>query len=275
MSSSLRRVSTYPWLISKVFQSGDMRLLHIKGELQAYQHSILSKLIEMDKMAEFFTIQKLGYDPKIIEGTLKLTEIISNRAIFPHMVNRKFEIEFDHPELRDIFGTTEDIVDFSLFIVYCLINNIVGNYIRSPRANSTLQKMKTKGQAFKCLVKNCKRICFGYNNIWGHLIYSVEKKHVLAVAEARKDLSKRGKYGMSWLESLFKRIEEHELPKKLPKQYFKSQESVLFINVKCKHCEYTGAYRNFCSHIVRKHKELLGDVVGGDRCKYENDCIWP
>lgn len=238
---------------------------------------LLSKLIELDQMVEFFTIQNLNYDPKIIEGALKLTEIVSNREIFPHLVNRKFENAVDQAKVRHIFKTTEDLIDFSLFISHCLVDNIVDTHIYSAHLNSTLDIMKKKDQAFKCLVKNCSRICFGYNAIYSHLSGSTKIDHVLAVAMAKSnDMLKFGKYGMSHLDSLFKRIEKEELPEKVPKKYFKKTgDSVIDIKVKCKHCSYTGIYKNFYKHFKRNHKKLVPNVIEGDRCIFENECDWP
>lgn len=90
---------------------------------------------------KYITIQDLGYDPNLIEASIEIAEVASNRSLFQRVVNQKFEHCIDNRNLRYIFQTTDDMVDFAKFIVYCMVNSIGNDYLFAPY-NSNVQKLK-------------------------------------------------------------------------------------------------------------------------------------
>lgn len=72
-------------------------------------------MIKNGKKIKFVKIENLGFDPRIVESVVKMTEILSNGAIFPNLANQQIEIHFDDRELRNIFKKNENIIDFALF----------------------------------------------------------------------------------------------------------------------------------------------------------------
>ena len=102
----IKRTTHYSYAISRVFKSGDLST--IKGQLVQHCAKFFEKILSKDRPLQYIVIFNLGYNPKIVEGALKIAEIISNRTIFPDLTNRKFECEVDDPALRHIFSKTDD-----------------------------------------------------------------------------------------------------------------------------------------------------------------------
>lgn len=101
IATSLKRVLHYPWIINRVFESGNLKIVE-KGTVHMY-YPMFRKLIETDIPLKYITIQDMGYDPKLIEASIEIAEVVSNRSLFPHVVNRKFEHCIDNHNLRYIF----------------------------------------------------------------------------------------------------------------------------------------------------------------------------
>lgn len=238
--------------------------------------AVVKKMLEHDKPLKSITIQNLGYDPKIVEGAIKMAEIISKRTVFPHLINRKFEVAIEQPTVRCIFVCLQDYIDFARFIVHNMLQNIHDKYIISPKRDTNVTKLKTPGKSFKCLVDGCTRVCPSYPAMLSHLTRSKEKKHVKAVKEF-DDESKIGKFGMSRYDALFEILNEDDVLKNLPVQYFNksSDGGTPKKRVRCHYCTWSGTYAAFRSHhIESKHREMVENITPGPLCKYQFACEW-
>lgn len=172
---------------------------------------------------EFITAQNFGYNPKVIEGAIKIAQFVSNRTLLPDIVNRKFETAIDEPKLRHIFTSTDDIVCFAQFVVYSMAHNIVDKYEFHPK--NSVQPIKKSNKSYQCLVNGCTRICPNYNAIIYHITRSVEKEHVLAEKACRKEWAKGkggilvNKPGESHLNPIIKALQPKDTLKNVPNFY--------------------------------------------------------
>lgn len=131
-----------------VFKSGDLNI--VRETSKPMYFAIFTRIIEKGMALEFITAQNFGYNPKVIEGAIKIPQIVSNRTLIPDIVNRKFETAIDEPKLRHIFTSTDDIVCFAQFVVYSMAHNIVDKYEFHPK--NSVQPIKKSNKSYQCLV---------------------------------------------------------------------------------------------------------------------------
>lgn len=111
--------SIYP-IIRKIFKNG---IWPTKRRNRSTYASIACTMLKNNKKIKFMKLENLGFDPRIVEGVVKMTEILSNGTIYPNLTNQQVEFQFDNRELKDIFQANENIVDFGVYMTECLLTD--------------------------------------------------------------------------------------------------------------------------------------------------------
>lgn len=123
----LDRCSEQYYTIRKIFENGIWPTKH-----RSTYASIACTMVKNNKKIKFMKIENLGFDPRIVEGVVKMTEILSNGTIYPNLANQQVEFQFDNRELKDIFQTNENIIDFAVFMTECLLTDNENTQVSLP-----------------------------------------------------------------------------------------------------------------------------------------------
>lgn len=266
-NSKFKRVGSYSTEIVKVFKSG-----HLNHNRTYHLHPLFAKIVEADKAIEYMTIPDLRYDPKIIEGAVKIAQIAKNHNAFENLVNRRFETQFDKPNLRYIFKTIDDICDFAMFIVENMVNNVHSEHLKVLKSGDQQCAFATD-RVYKCLVKGCGKIYKG-ENIHHHIRKSKDPEHVKVVKFLNAKM--RGLKGKTMYASIIEEVDSNT--KSTAFKHARGGKGVGKIKIKCKHCKFHTTYGNFVKHhLKRKHPKIFENVIVEEhfKCKYQNECIWP
>lgn len=129
---------------------------------------------------------------------------------------------------------------------------------------------------FKCMVKNCKRVCPSYNAIYRHLSASKDTEHAKQWKIVKSKHSHRQIVtGRSIMNNLFQKISADDTSEPPQITYFKHGDSVYPNRAQCKHCQWEGTYETFQKHhLINKHPNEFENNKRGPKCMYQFQCNW-
>lgn len=282
LSKSLERVEEHSNKIAKAFSTQDFSFMDSNKKQRTMYMKLFEKIIENDLPIHFITIKDLPYPGTVIESCVKITQLITERKMFPQMVNIAIDTDADSSELRHIFKSNADIVDFAFFAMHNLLSNVQQTFIHT-RADMTASVAKLTdlpGKKILCLVKNCNVVLATYNSFFGHMVKTKDKDHVKIVNALNLSRTDKKFYptpkGLSIFDGLFEIVDEQKVPENRVIRYGgKSGINVKKQTVKCNHCKvWTGTYATFSkSHIKTQHPQAAKKAKGV-LCKYEFECTW-